>query len=244
MGGKQREHTHSLSVRSWQAKEPRESNVALGKSRQGVRGTERRGVAGPTCARTPSLSSHTRTPLPRWWQRRLRRRLDDTGLEASVYAHGLHGAGFHDVVQRHIPSRQGRARALAVGEGGAPPPAGATAPAERKLSAGLDARVARLPPALRDPAGCPWPLRCPFPGLEVPDTGLTSSRGCPNASSASSRTPARRCPARHAYAAAFNPPTGTARWLSAPPPDGRGSQGSGDKATQARSCASPALART
>lgn len=35
---------------------------------------------------------------------------EDLGLEASVYAHGLHGAGFHDVVQGHIPSRQGSLR--------------------------------------------------------------------------------------------------------------------------------------
>ena len=33
--------------------------------------------------------------------------LDEPSLEASVYAHGLHGAGFHDVVQGHIPSHQG-----------------------------------------------------------------------------------------------------------------------------------------
>lgn len=32
---------------------------------------------------------------------------DEINLEASVYAHGLHGAGFHDVVQGHIPSHQG-----------------------------------------------------------------------------------------------------------------------------------------
>lgn len=32
---------------------------------------------------------------------------EETSHEASVYAHGLHGAGFHDVVQGHIPSRQG-----------------------------------------------------------------------------------------------------------------------------------------
>lgn len=32
---------------------------------------------------------------------------EEPSHEASVYAHGLHGAGFHDVVQGHIPSRQG-----------------------------------------------------------------------------------------------------------------------------------------
>lgn len=32
---------------------------------------------------------------------------EELSLEASVYAHGLHGAGFHDVVQGHIRSRQG-----------------------------------------------------------------------------------------------------------------------------------------
>ena len=32
---------------------------------------------------------------------------EEQSLEASVYAHGLHGAGFHDVVQGHIPSHQG-----------------------------------------------------------------------------------------------------------------------------------------
>lgn len=35
---------------------------------------------------------------------------EDLGLEASVYAHGLHGAGLHNVVQGHIPSRQGSLR--------------------------------------------------------------------------------------------------------------------------------------
>lgn len=32
---------------------------------------------------------------------------EEPSHEASVYAHGLHGAGFHDVVQGHIPSHQG-----------------------------------------------------------------------------------------------------------------------------------------
>src|SRR4029434_9390503 len=32
---------------------------------------------------------------------------EDQSHEASVYAHGLHGAGFHDVVQGHILSPQG-----------------------------------------------------------------------------------------------------------------------------------------
>ena len=32
---------------------------------------------------------------------------EEPSHEASVYAHGLHGAGFHDVVQGHIPTHQG-----------------------------------------------------------------------------------------------------------------------------------------
>lgn len=39
-----------------------------------------------------------------WMNRRLR---VDVGHEVSVYAHGLHGAGLHNVVQGHIPSLQG-----------------------------------------------------------------------------------------------------------------------------------------
>lgn len=33
--------------------------------------------------------------------------VEEPSLEASVSAHGLHGAGFHDVVQGHIRSHQG-----------------------------------------------------------------------------------------------------------------------------------------
>lgn len=35
---------------------------------------------------------------------------EEVNLEESVYAHGLHGAGLHNVVQGHIPSRQGSLR--------------------------------------------------------------------------------------------------------------------------------------
>lgn len=49
----------------------------------------------------------TRTPLGFEGTRRLRGFREVPSHEASVYAHGLHGAGFHDVVQGHIPSRQG-----------------------------------------------------------------------------------------------------------------------------------------
>lgn len=77
-------------------------------------GSAQPGPDPPCCALAPGSSSSLAAVAAQWLH-------DDIGLEASVYAHGLHGAGFHDVVQRHIPSRQGRARALA-GEG--PPHAG------------------------------------------------------------------------------------------------------------------------
>ena len=32
---------------------------------------------------------------------------EEQSHEASVYAHGMHGAGLKNVVQGHIPSRQG-----------------------------------------------------------------------------------------------------------------------------------------
>lgn len=60
--GKQRKHTHTLSVGPWQAEEPWESNVALGKSRRGVRGLSggvwlARPIPAPACPPTPGSSS-------------------------------------------------------------------------------------------------------------------------------------------------------------------------------------------
>lgn len=104
--------------------------------------------AQPAPAHPPLPSHIPAPPLPPRWQWQLRWLLDDIGLEASVYAHGLHGAGFHDVVQRHIPSRQGRARALADRR---PAPRQGSRICRRKLAAGLDASMAPSPP---HPQGC------------------------------------------------------------------------------------------
>lgn len=136
------------------------------------------GCGWPDPSPCPSLPSHVQAPLPRWWQRWLWWLLDDSGLEASVYAHGLHGAGFHDVVQRHIRSRQGRARALL---GGMPAPRRGSWTC-RKEALGW---VRGIPGSTRSEGPCRVPVASTVPSPRLPkalEMGLPFTHSCLSAS--------------------------------------------------------------
>jgi len=95
--------THSFSIRSRETKDTWDSNEALNQGSVRRQETNKQRDFRVIWSKYPLLNCRLISE-GLWGQWSL---CEDLGLEASVYAHGLHGAGFHDVVQGHIPSHQG-----------------------------------------------------------------------------------------------------------------------------------------